>query len=618
MERKDNGAERTQSSRIRSVEIKNGMGLTLVEKKYRRYAENEIIPYAKVTPYLELAETVIPDKDGLWKHPLYLYTTIHTTTIGVSVLCHKVKEFLGSMPLTTDILSITAGMDGDHLRCIMLFRVYDELPEGDKPDISELYTYLGERRTVRQAVRGARLLIPESAVLKYTEDELRLHKEDLIKQNEVYAESTDDEPYLNRLDHYVMRTMPEIDDSKEFVYDLLTRDMQTATILSYEQFIRIFQQCMSYVSGIEKDTYYAVVRGTISRDKFDAVMEDYIDRNFVAKHLLPLEDKPALLRKLDRALFELYIVQDLIDDPAITDIKITSPDTIRVRVGGKAYLSNVRFVSTEDYIRFVNSIAVKNNIDLKLPSQTFTDEHDSEYILRFLINSPYIMANGLPSIHIRKVPRKKLMADDLIEAGMFDAKIRDYLIDRGRDRDSMGIVFAGPPGSGKTVMLNWFLEDAYEQSAEILVIQENDELFAYRKGVLFEHVVNNPQKGEKPCSLEDLGQLALVAGANVFIIGEAKGAEICSAITLSNSGCRTAITLHSPSSRQTIDKMADLAMRGYAQSYEQAMRMITSFKTIVYLQDFKVAEISEVIGWDDEKGIPKYKLVYRRQKGDKT
>ena len=203
------------------------------------------------------------------------------------------------------------------------------------------------------------------------------------------------------------------------------------------------------------------------------------------------------------------------------------------------------------------------------------------------------------------------MGQELIEKGMFDQKIMNYLIDCGKT--SRGVVFAGPPGSGKTVCLNWFLECAYESSAEILVIQENDELFTYRKGVMFEHVVNNPQKGEKACSLEDLGQLALVAGANVFVIGEAKGAEICSAITLSNSGCRTAITIHSPSSTETIDKMADLAMRGYAQSYDQAKRMIKSFQTIVYLQDFKIQEISEIIGYNEEKKDMEYRYIYRRQ-----
>ena len=99
----------------------------------------------------------------------------------------------------------------------------------------------------------------------------------------------------------------------------------------------------------------------------------------------------------------------------------------------------------------------------------------------------------------------------------------------------------------------------------------------------------------------------------MFIIGEAKGAEICSAITLSNSGCRTAITIHSPSSTETVEKMADLAMRGYAQSHTEALRMLKSYQTIVYLENFAIKEISEIIGYDEENNKMLYKPIYRKQ-----
>ena len=134
----------------------------------------------------------------------------------------------------------------------------------------------------------------------------------------------------------------------------------------------------------------------------------------------PKEDLPALMAKLRRALFDLYIVQDLIDDPMITDVKITDPKSIRVRVHGKAYLSNITFIDTDDYIRFIQGIAVANNIDLGVPSQTFTDEQDENYILRFSLTSPYTTSTGFPIIHIRKIPRKKPMSEDLIKAGIAD------------------------------------------------------------------------------------------------------------------------------------------------------------------------------------------------------
>ena len=588
---------------------KNRATVRAIEKKYRIFPAAEIIPFARNTPFVELVENVIPDRGGFYKNPIFYYESRHTTTIGVAELSRKTKEFLEikSRMNPMDILSVSSGMTDDRLSVRVLVRIY-----GEKIRFEELYDYLGEKRSHRgDSEKKSRLLVPVGAKKLLTREDIERHKKEIAEQQSAFDEENS-VPVLNRLARYVPRELYTIDPRQELVYDLRTRDMQIQLITSYENFIKVFNDCMNYITTSEKDSYYNVLRGQMEKKDFFDVVEAYIQRSFVKTHKLPMEDIPALLKKIGRALFELYLVQDLIDDESITDIKITDPYSIRVRIRGKAYLSNITFIDAADYLRFINGIAVMNGIDLKVPTQTFTDEQDENYILRFSMTAPYITSSGYPIIHIRKIARRKLMSDDLIKAGMFDEKIRDYLIDCGKY--STGVVFAGPPGSGKTTCMNWFLEDAYESSAEILVIQENDELFTYRNGVMFEHVVLNPQRGEEPCTLEKLGQMALVAGANVFVIGEAKGAEICSAITLSNSGCRTAITIHAQSSTDTIDKMVDLALRGLQNTtYDQAKRMIKSFQTIVYLEDFKVKEITEIVGYDNEKKDMVYRKIYRRE-----
>lgn len=600
--------------------IKSAAGLVKLDKDFKKYKESELMPYAKNTPLSEVATEVLKDKkgvnrDGTFKSPLLCVFTMHPTTIGVKPLTQNIKDYLAKKSKDTykmDIISIMAGIMEEQLCAVFVVRVYGSYNNEDskkKIEFKDIFEYLGETEEVEEEEKE-KLVVPEEAYNYYSDEEQELHDLSIARQNEIYENATADAPFLNSIEDYTPLDLLPIDDKMELEYDLKTKDMRISTILPYEKFIDVFNECMIYITTVEKDSYYGVIRGKIEKEVFFNTIESYIETHYIRNNILPKEDLHFLKDKLERALFQLYIVQDLIDDDEITDVKITAPDAIRVRVKGKAYLSNITFINRDDYIRFINSIAVKNNIDLSVPTQTFTDESDPNYILRFSITAPYITGSGLPIIHIRKVSRKKMMGEDLIKAGMMDKKIMDYLLDCGKH--SRGVVFAGPPGSGKTVILNWFLECAYESSAEILVIQENDELFAYRKGVMFEHVVNNPQKGEKACSLEDLGQLALVAGANVFVIGEAKGAEICSAITLSNSGCRTAITIHSPSSTETIDKMADLAMRGFAQSYDQAKRMIKSFQTIVYLQDFKVQEISEIIGYNEKTKDMDYRYIYRR------
>ncbi len=586
--------------------VKNSSGMESFDEIYRRYRKSEIMPLAKKTSLVELCENVIPDRDGPWVNPVFCCELDHAANIGEKELCKNLMRYLEKKNESTyqmDILSIMSAMSEGVIALIFIVRIY-HIPNMMWPkfdDFEDQSDYgdgnLGRSSSLIQPVRNS-----------YSQEEIEYHKYLLQQQDLVYMNATPEVPFLNSISSYIPRSLDIYNPLDCPIYDLVTKDRQTSTITPYETFNDIFQQCMRYVTSVELDGYYNAVRGIQRESTYLDNIEGYINRKYVEPGLLRREDVHILREKLHRALFQLYIVQDLIDDPEVTDVKITSPTSIRCRIHGKAYMSNISFVDNEDYERFIKSLAIKNGIDLKLPKQTFTEQRDENYILRFTITASYITPE-FPIIHVRKIPRKKLLTKELIEARFFDQKVRDYLVDCGKY--SRGVVFAGPPGSGKTVALNWFIEEAYEDSAEILVIQENDELFCYRQGVSFEHVVHNPVNGEKPCTLEELGQMALVAGANVFVIGEAKGAEICSAITLSNSGCRTAITIHSPSAVETIDKMADLAMRGYAETYFQAVRMLKSFQTIVYIQDFKVQEITEITGYDEERHQMIYKYIYR-------
>ena len=592
--------------------------LEAAEKLFRKFPDSEFVPYSmNRTSWKEVVGKVVPDKSGdnvlaeNWIHPLLVTQSKHVTTIGVEELIRQANSFLLEQVEKghkMDILSITAGVDGNQLSLTTLLRPYNTPIR-----IKNIYKFLGEdslRREPTSDEKKSKLLAPESAFRRISKEEKDAHKQIVKLQEVTLNNATSDKPFLNQLESYSFSKLTEMDPRTELEYDLRTKDMDIQLNTSYDNFIEIFQEVMQYITRNKRDNYYSVLKNKDEEKSFFSVVDAHIKKHYTSTRRLPEEDLPALMAKLRRALFDLYIVQDLIDDPMITDVKITDPKSIRVRVHGKAYLSNITFIDAEDYFRFIQGVAVSNNIDLSVPSQTFTDETDDNYILRFSLTAPYITSTGYPIIHIRKIPRKKPMSEELMAAGMFDEKIKNYLIDQSINKGK-SIVFAGPPGSGKTTALNWFLEDGYESSAEILVIQENDELFSYRKGVMFEHVVLNPQRGELPCTLEDLGKMALVAGANVFVIGEAKGGEISSAITLSNSGCRTAITIHSQSSKDTIDKMADLAMRGTANiTYDQAKRMIKSFQIIVYMEDYQVKEISEIIGYDEDKKDMIYRSIY--------
>ena len=608
---------------IKAFNVSSDEGLQNIEKTYRPYYHREdnveeAVPWAIGTPYVEIASTIIPDRSGTkWTNPVFFIRTWHKQNHSIRELCNAASNYLRARKEKGedfDILSLQSAIDDGNVVLNILVRSYD-----DKDfDFRGFFDYIGEdienkESEVDELAVSGELVIPDEIRDKIPtkEDQIKYKSSEEYKhQDDVLKNASPEHPFLNSISEYMPREIRNPMDYIDPIYDMRSAEQNIATVTKYEDFDRVFKEIMRYVNGVEQMHYFNVIKGDEREDTFLGFIKDYIITEYVNPGILKIEDVPLLLKKLNKALFQLYIIQDMIDNPDITDINITGPDAIRVRIKGDTYLSNVTFVDEDDYNRFIEVLYIRNDLLRSAPSQTFTDKRDDNYILRFTVSAAYVNSNPWAYLHIRKIARKKLLGDDLVRLGFMTDKVKNYLLDCAKT--SRGVVFAGAPGSGKTVGLNWFLEEGYEHSADILVIQENDELFAYRKGIKFQHVVNYTSDNGRPIDLEELGRLALVAGANVFIIGEAKGGEICSAITLSNSGCRTAITIHSPSSTETIDKMADLAMRGYAQNQEQAMRMLKSFQTVVYLEKFGISEISEITGYNEEKHCIEYRCIYRR------
>ena len=584
----------------------------LVERHYDLRSEfQEAYPWASGISLTEIAESVIPDSAGSWKTPIFCVISNHSAAIGIrnllrnAVKYYEAKKKDGSF----DILSISAQVKGDVITLKLLLRLY-----GAAPDVVGFFTSIGEsvyKDENSHPETFGKIIPPKDAtMLKISDNEIKKHDMAYEEQSKIYESSTDDVPFLNRIDRYIPKNMPKPEDTLSYIYDVASKEQSVNTVTSYINFKQVFSKIMNYVSGTEYYSYAQTLKENENPKKFMDFVMAYVNSEFVAKGILAEEDMSIMTEKIYNALFKLYIIQDFIDDPDITDINITAYNSIRVKIRGKMYNTNVSFVDNDDYIRFLNSICLRNHIPQDVSYIRFVDDYDERYKLRFSIASEYINSDNMPTLHIRKGPKHKMLANDLIKAGMFDEKIRDYIIEKGR---TGSVLIAGPPGSGKTYFLNWFLEDAYEQWKQILVIQESDEIFAYRDGVVIHHLVLNPPKGMPSVSMEQLGQQALVEGVNAFIIGETKGKEIVYLMQLANSGCRTATSVHSDSAKAVVEKMVTLGMN--TDSYTspvQFKRDLAAFNTIVYLEDFKVSEITEIKGFDEKTGEIKLKAVYKR------
>lgn len=84
-------------------------------------------------------------------------------------------------------------------------------------------------------------------------------------------------------------------------------------------------------------------------------------------------------------------------------------------------------------------------------------------------------------------------------------------------------------------------------------------------------------------------------------------------INACDTGNKAWCSVHSPSSEEAINKLADYVMYASKYSRSEALYMLKELQVVVFMKNFKVAEISEVIGWDYEKKDLKYRTVFRRE-----
>ena len=257
-------------------------------------------------------------------------------------------------------------------------------------------------------------------------------------------------------------------------------------------------------------------------------------------------------------------------------------------------------------------VAATNEINLSRINamQTFLDKDSNDkFRLRFNISTEYINSNDLPLLQIRKIPKKKYTKEQLIELGLFTNEQNDYLIKKLEEGNL--ILFTGKGASGKTTMINYLIDQISHQKSG-LAIQENDELFSdTHPEMIFQHVVTNKGEGKIQYLLKDLAVNGLLIDLDWFIIGEIKGGEAMYLMVATNTGHQCMASVHGNSAIEAMDKLIDYMTWESRYSKEELCSMFKHMDiTIGYCKDFKLAEITNIKGYDEEKKEFKYHKVF--------
>ena len=332
---------------------------------------------------------------------------------------------------------------------------------------------------------------------------------------------------------------------------------------------------------------------------------------------LPLKERLCLRKELFDSFRRLDILQELVDDPTITEIMVNGTEHIFVERQGRVEELEKHFDSVgqlEDLIQQIVS-RVNRTVNLASPIADARLEDGSRV---HVVLAP-VALNG-PILTIRKFPEPITM-ERLIELKSISREAAAFLqkaVERG-----LNIFISGGTGSGKTTILN-AMSGYIPQEDRVITIEDSAELQIRHVTnlVSLETRVEN-RDGSQEISMRDLIRASLRMRPDRIIVGEVRGGEALEMLQAMNTGHDGSLsTGHANSAKDMLSRLETMVLMAAELPLAAVRSPIGSaLDLMVHVgrmrdRSRKVLEITEVIGY--ENGEIRLSPIYQFQESGET
>lgn len=321
--------------------------------------------------------------------------------------------------------------------------------------------------------------------------------------------------------------------------------------------------------------------------------------------LLPVSVSRRLRTELFDSLRRLDILQNLVEDPQITEIMINGPNHIFMEKAGVITRWEHGFESREKLKDVIQQIVAGCNrvvneaspiVDARLPNGSRVN----------IVMDP-IALNG-PIVTIRRFPDKPIDMDRLIENHSITAKVAEFL--KTLVMAKYNIFISGGTGSGKTTFLN-VLSGFIPKDERIITIEDSAELQLQGvQNLVRLETRNSNVEGCREITMRELIKSSLRMRPDRIIVGEVRGAEAADMITCLNTGHEGSLsTGHANSAKDMLARLETMILMGMPIPLEAIRRQIASgIDVLVHLGRLrdgsrKVLEIVEIVGYEQGEFI---------------
>ncbi|RHT24103.1 CpaF family protein [Clostridium sp. AM33-3] len=334
------------------------------------------------------------------------------------------------------------------------------------------------------------------------------------------------------------------------------------------------------------------------------------------RQYLPLGQRIDLKNRLFDSFRRLDILQELVDDPEVTEIMVNGKDHIFVERSGRLERWDRSFEQVEQLEDMIQQIVSKINRVVNV-SRPIADARLVEDGSRVHIVLPPIALDG-PVVTIRKFP-EPITIDRLIRYGSLTREAADFL--EKLVRSGYNIFISGGTGSGKTTFLN-ALSAYIPETERVITIEDSAELQITQIPNLVRLETRRANaEGEGAVEISDLIRASLRMRPNYLIVGEVRGKECLDMLQALNTGHFGLSTGHGNSARDMLSRLETMTLMAADIPLTAVRGQIASaIDILVHLgrlrdRSRRVLEITEVTGYAE--GEIQLNPLYRfEERGD--
>ena len=298
----------------------------------------------------------------------------------------------------------------------------------------------------------------------------------------------------------------------------------------------------------------------LSRQMTEEEVKELIDEKILLeskRQNLELEIRKILRREIFYSIRQLGILQELLQNPEITEIMVNGVEGIFVEIKGRLKKLDIRFESAEKLNQVIQQIASDCNRVINEASP-IVDARLKDGSRVNAVLAP-VALNG-PVLTIRRFPERPMTMDELIRLGTVTEEAAGWL--KKLVRSGFNILVSGGTGCGKTTFLN-VLSQLIPETERVITIEDSAELQIRNIPNLVSLEVRNANTaGCKEITIRDLIKTSLRMRPDRIIVGEVRGKETVDMLQSMNVGHCAMTTVHANSARDVVSRLETMVLMG--------------------------------------------------------